>query len=213
MKKIVLDENFFDELYNLELNENSYKRYDVINELLINKKEIKGDNLKLFTNGYVAKLISKRLRSIKSVDDVKFEINKLELFANNLPLDISKELFTNDEVIDSFLILKPKILNFILKDSDTRLLSIITNAYLKKYNEEKQKTEKLKEEYEELLEKSLMGEKLEQNALVSVKEKISKYSDKIKKQTLKEEKCLVFVMTLNTLLLDTLSNNNQNKTK
>ena len=88
MKKIVLDENFFDELYNLELNENSYKRYDVINELLINKKEIKGDNLKLFTNGYVAKLISKRLRSIKSVDDVKFEEVYSNLFccAPNLAL-------------------------------------------------------------------------------------------------------------------------------
>ena len=213
MKKVVLDEKFFDELYREELNEDCYNKYDLINELLINNKNIEEENLELFRNGYVSKLIQKRLKDIKSVDEVKFEMNKLELFANNLPLQISKELFTSREVLDSLLILNSKVLNYIFKESDIKLLSIITNSYLKKYNDEKDKTKKIKEEYEKLLEKGLMERRIEQKDLIDMKEQISTYSSKINKQSYKEEKCLAFVICLNSLLMEALSKSSKNITK
>lgn len=212
MKKIVLDKNFFDDLYSLEINEESYKNYDLITNLLINKKD-SNEDYELFTDGYVADLIYNKFSNIKSVDEIKFEINKLELFANNLPLDVSKKLFSNDKVLDSMLILKPRILENIFKESDIKLLTLITNLYLKKLNKEKEKLNKMKEDYETLVETKLLEQKIDTDYLMNVKKEIEVHLDKIKNQNQREEKCLVFVMTLNTLLLDTLSNNNQNKTK
>lgn len=209
MEKIVLDKNFFDDLYSLEITEESYRNYDLITNLLINKKD-SNEDYELFTDGYVADLIYNKFSNIKNVDEIKFEINKLELFANNLPLDVSKKLFSNDKVLDSMLILKPRILENIFKESDIKLLTLITNLYLKKLNKEKEKLNKMKEDYETLVETKLLEQKIDTDYLINVKKEIEIHLDKIKNQNQREEKCLAFVMSLNNLLLDSLSQNSKN---
>lgn len=219
IEELLTNQGFLKQLFVEDITGEDYNHLNLLNDLMDNVENIDLEQFELFRNGYVAQEIKTRLENINDIENLNLEIKKLALLASKLPMEISLDFFTSDEMLDSLLLLEFQNLHTIFKDSNPLLITLLSSLYLKKYKQEQVQTNLIKKEYNHLLDQIVFRRKKNIEENINLREESSKYSNLLKKQNKLETKCLDFATILNNLCVEKLKKDyvdekqNENETK